>query len=191
MVINWRMTYGSTSSEIKCTDIVEKLKKMQTSDDMFKLNFIVLFFSTMEQSTKNQTCDQRILNVIEKPDDVRELNWCDYILHNLRTSKQIWDKDRSGQFTGPITFLMALYMDVVEDWLFIITRQIPVIKTLTDEIVAKRIQSENRQGGFGHGTILPRNEQAGSLLFYDAPVEDIVSINSRKNYITSFHRQIY
>ncbi|KAL9663840.1 hypothetical protein QQ045_019232 [Rhodiola kirilowii] len=107
LVLNWRMTFGSTSPEIKCTDIVEKSRKMQTSDDMFKLNFIMLFFLTMVQSTKSTNCDQRILNAIEKLDDVHELNWCDYILYSLSTSKQIWDKDRNGQFTGPITFLMA------------------------------------------------------------------------------------
>ncbi|KAL9664353.1 hypothetical protein QQ045_019753 [Rhodiola kirilowii] len=158
MIHDWRKCFGTETTKITCTDIVAKIKDTKADDPMFKLHFLVLFFSAMVANTKNQWSDQRILNAIDSVDDIRSLNWSEYIIERLKTSKEIWDKQRKANFTGPITFLLGVYMDNVDDRLAKYTRTRPTIKYLTDELFEERYRSLVRQGGFNNGTKVERND---------------------------------
>lgn len=62
----------------------------------------------MVEGTLSGTANQKILNAIEGPDDVRALNWCVYINESLKEAKTVWsNRKKYGQFNGPITFLIV------------------------------------------------------------------------------------
>ncbi|KAL9669531.1 hypothetical protein QQ045_007078 [Rhodiola kirilowii] len=98
----------------------------------------------MVESTKNQFCNQRIINCIEGVDEIRELNWCEYIIQSLIKSKRTWLKDRKSCYTGPLTFLTKIDSG---------------IKGINDEYLTKRQKSEIKQGGFGQGCKLKTKER--------------------------------
>ncbi|CAM8950120.1 unnamed protein product [Rhodiola kirilowii] len=162
IVQQFRHQYGGPrDSTVSCQKIVDKIKQTGVADDTFKLNFLVLFFSSMVESTKSGTSNQRILNGIEGTDDIRALNWCEYILTCLRDTRDEWEGNKRSPYSGPITFLIALYIDMFEHRLCKIDRQSPAIKGIDDVVIAKRIKYETKQGGFSKGTtLLKRNEPA-------------------------------
>ncbi|KAL9672023.1 hypothetical protein QQ045_009597 [Rhodiola kirilowii] len=143
LVQQFRCQYGGPKdSTVTCKTIVDKIQQSGAADDTFKLNFLVLFFSSMVESTKSCVSNQRIMNGIEGTDDIRALNWCEYIYTCLRDTKDEWEGNRRSPYNGPITFLIALYIDMFEHMLFKIERQTPSIKGITDLVIAKRIEFE-------------------------------------------------
>ncbi|KAL9664856.1 hypothetical protein QQ045_020265 [Rhodiola kirilowii] len=52
LVQRFRVQYGDISeNKIKCRVVSEKIQKTKEADDIFKLNFLVMFYSTMVDST--------------------------------------------------------------------------------------------------------------------------------------------
>ncbi|CAM8945217.1 unnamed protein product [Rhodiola kirilowii] len=88
IVQQFRHQYGGPKdSTVSCQKIVDKIQQSRVADDTFKLNFLVLFFSSMVESTKAGTSNQRILNGIEGTDDICALNWCEYVITCLRDTR--------------------------------------------------------------------------------------------------------
>ncbi|KAL9663999.1 hypothetical protein QQ045_019394 [Rhodiola kirilowii] len=76
IVQQFRLQYGRIKdSTVTCKTIVEKIKQSDAADDTFNINFLVLFFLCMVESTKSGVSNQRNLNGIEGTDDIRALNW--------------------------------------------------------------------------------------------------------------------
>ncbi|KAL9684646.1 hypothetical protein QQ045_022087 [Rhodiola kirilowii] len=92
LVQTFRRQYGDPlNNKIKCKEVSEKIKKSKEADDLFKLNFLVLFYSTMVDSTKSRKANQRILNAIEGIDDIRALNWGEFMIERLQHTKDEWE----------------------------------------------------------------------------------------------------
>ncbi|KAL9675482.1 hypothetical protein QQ045_003684 [Rhodiola kirilowii] len=90
----FRLQYGGPmDSTVSCKMIIEKIQESGEVDDTFKLKLMLLFFSSMVDATKLGTSNQRILNGIEGTDDIRALNWCEYIIKCLRDTKDEWEKN--------------------------------------------------------------------------------------------------
>ncbi|KAL9667615.1 hypothetical protein QQ045_001978 [Rhodiola kirilowii] len=159
LVKKFREQYGDKSeNKIKCRLVSEKIQKSKVADDLFKLNFLVLFYSTIVDSTASGKANQRILNGIEGIDDIRALNWGEFIIDRLRQTKDEWEVNKGSPYTGPMPFLMVLYLDRFQDRLFKFERKFPAIIAINDDVIEKRIKSENKQGGFGkYVTLLERN----------------------------------
>ncbi|KAL9690819.1 hypothetical protein QQ045_011230 [Rhodiola kirilowii] len=122
IVQQFRIQYGGIKdSTVTCKTIVEKIRQSDAADDTFKINFLVLFFSTMVESTKSEVSNQRILNGIEGTDDIRALNWCEFIYTCLRDTKDEWEGNRRSPYTGPITFLIISVSCYVIFYYFCIT----------------------------------------------------------------------
>ncbi|KAL9669918.1 hypothetical protein QQ045_007468 [Rhodiola kirilowii] len=147
IVQQFKLQYGGIKdSTVTCKTIVKKIKQSNAADDTFKINFLVLFFSTMVESTKSGVSNQRILNGIEGTDDIRALKWCEFIYTCLRDTKDEWAENRSSPYTGPITFLMALYINTFEFRQFKFERHRHAIKGISDKIIAKRMKLEMKKG---------------------------------------------
>ncbi|MFS7986944.1 hypothetical protein Hanom_Chr11g01016191 [Helianthus anomalus] len=69
---------------------------------LFVLNFLVLIFIHLGEGTKSGTVNQRLLPLITKDVDIKELGWCDYMLTLLEIARKGW---HPGQvFNGPLFF---------------------------------------------------------------------------------------
>ncbi|KAL9685237.1 hypothetical protein QQ045_022685 [Rhodiola kirilowii] len=146
LVQQFRRQYGGPKdSTVTYKTIVDKIQQSGAADDTFKLNFLVLFVSSTVESTKCCVSNQRIMNGIEGTDDIYALNWCEYIYTFLRDTKDEWEGNKRCSYNDPITFLIALYIGMFEHRLFKIERQTPVIKGITDLVIAKRTKYETKR----------------------------------------------
>nr|GEZ17425.1 hypothetical protein [Tanacetum cinerariifolium] len=117
-------------------DIKLRIRKSNSADMNFKLNFIVLFTSVMGQFKPKGFCDLKILDYIRPDIDLANINWCEYFLRCLRSCKEEWTKSKKIFFRGPLTFL---------------TR--PPTVVWTSELLREREDEELNSGGFGFGEI--------------------------------------
>ncbi|KAL9677104.1 hypothetical protein QQ045_005331 [Rhodiola kirilowii] len=95
LVQTFRSQYGGAfDNSVSYKDISKTIQSSKEADDFFKLNFLVLFYSTVVDSTKGGKSNQRILNAIEGLDEICTLNWCEFVIDQLRHTKVEYDKDR-------------------------------------------------------------------------------------------------
>ncbi|KAL9678819.1 hypothetical protein QQ045_016670 [Rhodiola kirilowii] len=153
LVQTFRLQYGGPrANKIKCTEVSDMIQASNDANDTFKLNFLVLFYSTIVDSTKTGKANQMILNAIEGIDDIRALNWAEFVIERLRHTKDEWEKNKGNPYTGPMPLLMAivlaLYLDRFQDRLVKFERTVPAIMTINDDVIDKRIESKMNQGRY-------------------------------------------
>ncbi|KAM0046589.1 putative Ulp1 protease family catalytic domain, papain-like cysteine peptidase superfamily [Helianthus debilis subsp. tardiflorus] len=87
----------------------DHLKKRKDCGRIFQLNFLVMFFSVMGEMMLSNTVNQRFLLSLDGDIDVKELNWCDYIVDCLKRTRLMWKGD-ADFFNGPMLLLSMFYM---------------------------------------------------------------------------------
>ncbi|XP_076904806.1 uncharacterized protein LOC143560379 [Bidens hawaiensis] len=61
----------------------------------------------MGETTKSATVNQKFLTSIVNEDDIRNMDWCGYVITCLKRTKEGWNGIKP--YNGPLTFLVALY----------------------------------------------------------------------------------
>ena len=87
-----------------CTQI---LNSNGATDKLFKMNFLMLFANTMASSESNGKVKFDVLNYLSKDVDIASLDWCGFVLKNLKYSKSQWHRNDVNKnfYAGPATFL--------------------------------------------------------------------------------------
>ena len=75
--------------------------------EMFKINILMLFVSTMVESDSNGYIKLDLLKRLPKNSDLRSFDWCGFLLKSLASSKDNWNRDfpDKNPYSGPATFL--------------------------------------------------------------------------------------
>ncbi|KAL3651829.1 hypothetical protein CASFOL_004831 [Castilleja foliolosa] len=73
-----------------------------------------------------------------------------------------WQKTRD-KYTGPIFFLLGLYVDRVEVFLRTVDRTIPIMIGWTSDRLYDRQKTEIKHGGLGGGHVVERFALPGPL----------------------------
>nr|GFA53407.1 hypothetical protein [Tanacetum cinerariifolium] len=153
MVSSWMMQYGN-KKDITPGDIKLRIRKSNSADMNFKLNFIVLFTSVMGKIKTKGFCDLKILDYIRLDTDMANINWCEYVLRCLQSCKEEWTKGKKNCFFGgPLTFLTMAYVDGSKCSSFNVIRKRPPTLIWTSELLRERDDEELNSGGFGFGEI--------------------------------------
>ncbi|XP_076885718.1 uncharacterized protein LOC143535315 isoform X2 [Bidens hawaiensis] len=97
-----------TSARISIKNVKDKLAADQGVGELFKINFLVLVNTCIGFVTKSTTVNQRFIAVIDKTSDIPNMDWCSYVIENLKMTKEEW-KGINIQYNGLITFLVMLY----------------------------------------------------------------------------------
>ncbi|KAL8191774.1 hypothetical protein R6Q57_028505 [Mikania cordata] len=106
VVSEWRSQFGTDiPKKISMKDFAQHLTTRNDSGRMFKLNFLVMFFSIMGESMKSNTVNQRFLTSVTTKMNVKKLSWCDYVLTCLRKTRQTWNGGEDELFNGPLVWL--------------------------------------------------------------------------------------
>ncbi|KAM0026531.1 hypothetical protein Hdeb2414_s0020g00559231 [Helianthus debilis subsp. tardiflorus] len=98
---------------ISCKNIINKIREnFYADEEMFKMDFAMLFIATMIASTKNGHAMYRMFGWFCLSKEFKEHDWCQLIMDTIRVCKSDWDRsDRDSFLRGPLIVLVLLYLD--------------------------------------------------------------------------------
>nr|XP_043630549.1 uncharacterized protein LOC122601879 [Erigeron canadensis] len=138
-VKKWKKQFNTEKPSLQ--ELYSIMIKQDKGGALFKLNFLVLFVTTMMEGIKSNSLNHKFLQYTSKLKEVRCLDWCDFLLTCLINTKKDWKNQR--QFSGPIMFLMVINVHELKRQKNV---QFPLIKNWTlDDL--KLIESEKLKNG--------------------------------------------
>ncbi|KAK1430004.1 hypothetical protein QVD17_12424 [Tagetes erecta] len=144
----WRRVYGI--SEISPANIVNRLRTYTVADWLFRIDFVMLFITTMIDCQKNGKCKTSIMPVFTESRDISKLDWCSLIYSNIHECKDNWVKDDpDSYFTGPLTILMLMYVDATTCNDMQVDRRDYALAEWNMSKLRERQNIEFKNGGFG------------------------------------------
>ncbi|KAI3725410.1 hypothetical protein L1987_65198 [Smallanthus sonchifolius] len=134
-------------------EIADRIIESNDEDGMmFKIDFIVLFSSTMINCHKNGLCRHDIIDCKTDDNDFGDFDWCSYVVDSIRNCKKGWRRgDQSSNFNGPLTILTLLYVDSITCPGFDVERTLRPLTFWTLDNLRRREAEELKNGGFGLG----------------------------------------
>ncbi|KAK1406029.1 hypothetical protein QVD17_42286 [Tagetes erecta] len=101
----WRTRYPKNL--IGTTEIVQKIKEAKDDDGiMFKLDFLMLFYSTMVECHDNGKCKMDLIDLLKEDMDFGNIDWCSYVLSKIKVCKKMWRRRTlKSRFTGALSIL--------------------------------------------------------------------------------------
>ncbi|MFS7905135.1 hypothetical protein Hanom_Chr01g00044201 [Helianthus anomalus] len=140
---------------ISCKNIVDKIIENSYADEeMFKMDFAMLFIAIMIASKKNGHTMYTMLGWFCLSKEFREHDWCQLIMDTIRLRKSDWDRsDRDSFFGGSLTVLVLLYLDSTTCPRLGGDRLEAPISFWTKDMMSMRKDLEIRNGGFGLGDV--------------------------------------
>nr|GEZ34074.1 peptidase C48, SUMO/sentrin/Ubl1 [Tanacetum cinerariifolium] len=117
LVVEWKSQFGKM--ERYYHGPLEQLIYTQTDGGWwFKINFLVLYLTSIGEANKNATCNLRFLYCINDETTIHQFDWCTFILECLVRTKKNWV--RRSHYTGPIIILVTIKENVglplVNNW---------------------------------------------------------------------------
>nr|GEY62153.1 hypothetical protein [Tanacetum cinerariifolium] len=100
---------------------LESLAPRSPDDPFFKQ-----WFSQFGE--KNEVRPNDITDVIVSTKDAEKIDWCTYIITCLKESKQKWVNPKKNHYTGPLTFMILLYLHSTRCDDIDVIRKTPAIK---------------------------------------------------------------
>ncbi|MFS7990023.1 hypothetical protein Hanom_Chr11g01053921 [Helianthus anomalus] len=108
LISRWRGRFSR--SIISCTDLVGKISEYEDEDEeMFQMDFVMLFISTMVGCTMNGIAMYTLLYMFDMDHSFKEHDWCQFIIDAVKVCKNHWRRcDKNSWFRGPLTFLVDI-----------------------------------------------------------------------------------
>lgn len=154
----WRSQFPTTEGQslVKASEVVDNIKQTGEVDEIFKMNFMVVMTNVLIRSNTNNFVSQTILSFKDEFDNCKNYNWAAYLIKSLVITKQRWMRTTSLFYTGPMIFLLILYVDrVLFQGKKLVPRRHPTFRGWTKENLKEREVMEAEDGAFGSGEILP------------------------------------
>ncbi|XP_021774212.1 uncharacterized protein LOC110738152 [Chenopodium quinoa] len=143
-------------SQIVAKYIDKKFEKDRPDNEDFITNFLVVAVNALIKCIQNNRCHYKFLYSTMHKENIKNLNWCQYVFDSLIKNHVDWRKQSSkGFYKGPLQFLMLFYFDRVQRLGKKPPRTIPIISVWKRDMVLERIKNE-LELGLGKGKILPR-----------------------------------
>lgn len=112
----WKLPYEDVKKKkavINGTTVKEKIKQCQDDSYDFVLNFLVLFVNTMGLTDKMGNFDTSFVGYLKEGVDIKNINWCQYILGLVKKGKSKWNEKEEEFFSGPLSLLMVRFLKLV------------------------------------------------------------------------------
>ncbi|KAI3785406.1 hypothetical protein L1987_44524 [Smallanthus sonchifolius] len=152
-VKSWRNLYEE--KYVASPDIVNRIS--QSSDDdsiLFKLDFLVLFMSTMVEIQKHGKCMLDFIHYITDDTNLGGIDWYSYIINSMKKCKEGQERcNVNSKFVSALTILTLLYVDRVNCPSENVERKMPPIQFWTMNALRSREECEINNGGFGLGEL--------------------------------------
>ncbi|PWA98161.1 ulp1 protease family, C-terminal catalytic domain-containing protein [Artemisia annua] len=147
LIVRWRHTYDYPDDRFTLSKVVEKLLVEHHTGLEFKLNFLVAVMSILGDCTKNGLVNQKFIQCIEKEEDIKNMDWCTYLLETMKKSKA--EYTRTSGFGGPLLLMVLLYLNSTVSEEVEVDLESPAIKAWDTQKLKKREKQEINMGGFG------------------------------------------
>ncbi|GKC63270.1 hypothetical protein Tco_1095868, partial [Tanacetum coccineum] len=163
---------------VTMSDVLPELVKDVTGGRKFILNFFVSVMTVFLGGTTYGAVHQKFLPDIQADTDIMDLDWCTYALECLNSGRKSWDITKKNTFfTGPLLFLMVLYVSSTIVPGDRVERRSPLMNCWTTETLKKREAKEVKDGGFGKlkiadGVVLVDNDVDDEVLIHE--VEEVL-----------------
>ena len=105
LIVRWRHTYDYPDDRFYLTTVVEKLLTEHHTGLEFKLNFLVAVISILGACTKNGLVNQKFIQCIENEEDIKNMDWCTYLLEIMKKAKSEYTKTTG--FGGPLLLMVV------------------------------------------------------------------------------------
>ncbi|KAL3622064.1 hypothetical protein CASFOL_034260 [Castilleja foliolosa] len=152
VVTQFRALFPVQVKNITANHVADKRLSEGVNTIWFKRLFLILITTCLVESCDNGYVISRIIANFEEPDRAKELNWGQYMKKCLAEEVVDWNKKgRKEAFTGPLVFLMALYVDRVDLMDVLVSRVYPSVKGWACTLLRQREKFEIKAGGFGRG----------------------------------------
>ncbi|XP_056689464.1 uncharacterized protein [Spinacia oleracea] len=157
----WRRTWNIRTG----APSVSKIIKRYTTEvgfigcephDNFMTDFLVVAVNIFTKSSQSTQANYRFLLSMMDRNEIRNLDWCEYVLLSLDATVEDWKQNKTTFFKGPLPFLQLFYFDRVMKKRVEQPRTFPLISTWTKKMVKDRIIEERK--GYGLGRILDKIE---------------------------------
>ncbi|PWA93300.1 hypothetical protein CTI12_AA071390 [Artemisia annua] len=79
LVVEWKQQFGK-QERYKHIPVERKIYTQEEGGWLFKLNFLVLYFTSIGEYNKNATVNLRFLHCIQGENDIPGFDWCTYVL---------------------------------------------------------------------------------------------------------------
>ncbi|GJX96968.1 peptidase C48, SUMO/sentrin/Ubl1 [Tanacetum coccineum] len=144
LVIEWKSQFGKKDRYYHGP--LEQLMYTQTDGGFwFKINFLVLYFTSIGEANKNATCNLRFLHCMNDETAIHKFDWCTFILECLVRTKKSWI--RRSHYTGPVIILLILYASSLRTKTVSERIGVPLVNNWTvdmlNKIEAERFSSNN------------------------------------------------
>ncbi|CAA0827993.1 Unknown protein [Striga hermonthica] len=145
----------SRPSNITTLKVLDKINECDDGGVWFKSHFIVLTVSCLFESCLNGIANSRIVHALDDLSDVRDMNWCSYMIKCLVDTKRSWDANSKQKktYAGPLLFLMLFYVDKVVLSVRSVPRRFPTFISWSNEALRNRERDEIASGAFGRGFV--------------------------------------
>ncbi|KAI3699561.1 hypothetical protein L2E82_43962 [Cichorium intybus] len=113
VVKHWKAQLPKSIKRIRLSHVLDMIQKDTTGGPLFIMNFLVLFVSVMIGCPTMGTINQGFLENIPGGVDIKQLDWCGFVVSCLKSSRMIWKRfDEKCNYGGPIVFLLLFYIYV-------------------------------------------------------------------------------
>lgn len=151
VVKHWKAQFPKSMKRIRLSHVLDMIKKDTTGGPLFVMNFLVLFVSVMIGCPTMGTINQGFLENIRGDVDIKQLDWCGFVVSCLKSSRMIWKRfDEKCNYGGPIVFLLLFYIHVTNVENAKIKSSRGGLIHWTSAMLKERELEELSTGGFGN-----------------------------------------
>ncbi|KAH6766684.1 hypothetical protein C2S52_017667 [Perilla frutescens var. hirtella] len=142
---------GQICQVMQKDELLTSILSDTTAGEWFKMNFMILVITSMIENYDDGHIYKNLMDCLQDIDNVSQYDWCDYVLRSLVNHTVKWKSNKTMPFTGPILFLLMMYLDRVEVYFREVPRYIPAFHEWNDTLLADRELTELATGNFGGG----------------------------------------
>ncbi|GJR12857.1 ribonuclease H-like domain, reverse transcriptase, RNA-dependent DNA polymerase [Tanacetum coccineum] len=161
LVVEWKRQFGKKHRYYHGPVEHEMIRQQVAGGWLFKLNFLVLYFTSIGESNKNATVNLKFLQCIADEHDIPNFDWCSYIVECLVRTKKSWV--RTYHYTGPVIVLLILYAYSIRPRTEYEEAELPLVNNWTVEMLN---QLEQERFSPTNVEIEPELMEAEKELFY-------------------------
>ncbi|KAG6433570.1 hypothetical protein SASPL_105184 [Salvia splendens] len=150
---------GKHVERILPDDLMKEALKYKTGGEWFRKVFLLIVDTVLINPCGDGKCRTHIDHLFRDISVVKEYNWCAYVLETLSVAVKSWRSSKNTPFTGPISFLVAFYVDRVFHQKMLVSRVFPTVFGWTSEKLRLREKMELQSShNFGRGSLVERGD---------------------------------